>query len=40
MQVSVRVNQPALLHVNQQSKVSQEIGSEDGLLYLSDDEDL
>ena len=38
VQVSVCVNQLALLHVNQQSEVSQEVGTEDGLLYISDDE--
>ena len=32
------VHQSALLHVNQQSKVSQEISTKDGLLYISDDE--
>ena len=31
-------NQLAVLHVNQQSKVSQEIGTKDGLLYISIDE--
>lgn len=38
VQVSVCDNQLALLHVNHQSNVSQEIGTKDGLLYISDDE--
>ena len=38
MQVGVCVDQLAFLHVNQQTKVSQEIGTKDGLLYIGDDE--
>ena len=34
----VCVNQPALFHVDQQSKVSQEISAKDGLLHVSNDE--
>ena len=34
------VNQLVLLHVDEQSKVSQEISTKDGLLYISDAENL
>ena len=38
VKVSGCVDQLALLHVDQQSKVSQEIGTEDGFVNISDDE--
>ena len=39
LKMCVSVDQLALLPVNQQSEVSQEIGSEDVLLSISDDGD-
>jgi hypothetical protein len=38
VEVSSSVDQLALLHVDQESKVSQEIGTDYGLLYISNDE--
>ena len=38
VEVSSSVDQPSLLHVDQESKVSQEIGTDYGLLYISNDE--
>ena len=38
VQVCVCVDQLSFLDINQETKVSQDIGTKDGLLYISDDE--